>query len=224
MGLRPWGESSRIGAGEQTKQDLGVREETSPARPCPARPRVGCLSSHAGCKKQQLGSRPPPPPRAPAYATSVTSASWHIIPSGPRPWTGRRPLTFHAGALPTQLRSAPSNDPRGERDAPPPDSLQHVGRGARDPGRTPAALSSSDCEGRPGGARLRTGEAPGRAEPPTAPEGAVSAAGGPLTPGALSVGGPARGGSGTARARLPGGGEGVSVGAEGGERGVCSAD
>ncbi|XP_045020422.1 uncharacterized protein LOC123465423 [Bubalus bubalis] len=93
-----------MGAGEQTKQDLGVREETSPARPCPARPRVGCLSSHAGCKEQQLGSTPPPPPRAPAYATSVTSASWHIIPSGPRPWTGRRPLTFHAGALPTRLR------------------------------------------------------------------------------------------------------------------------
>ena len=157
-GTEAWGEPSRMGAGEQTKQDLGVREETSPARPCPARPRVGCLSSHAGCKEQQLGSTPPPPPRAPAYATSVTSASWHIIPSGPRPWTGRRPLTFHAGALPTRLRSAPSNDPRGERDAPPPDSLQHVGRGAR--GAGPGAHSCGPELLRLRGATGR-GQAPG---------------------------------------------------------------
>lgn len=50
----------------------------------------------------------------------------------------------------------------------------------------------------------------------------MPAAGGSLAPGALSVGGPARGGFCTARARLPGGGGSAIFGAEGGERAGCS--
>ena len=56
------------------------------------------------------------------------------------------------------FRSAPSNDPRGERDAPPPDSLQHVGRGAR--GAGPGAHSCGPELLRLRGATGR-GQAPG---------------------------------------------------------------
>lgn len=62
----------------------------------------------------------------------------------------------------------------GEQDGRPPPTrptytLHHAGCRPRDPGRTPAALSSSDFEGPPGGARPRAGDAPEPARHPPSP-------------------------------------------------------
>lgn len=165
MGLRPWRESSRMGAGEQTKQDLGVREETS--RPaCPARPRVGCLSSHAGCKKQQLGSRPPPPPRSCLLQQVSRLLLGTSSPVARRPWTGRRPLAFHRGPCPPSSGQLPPV--HGERDALP-DSCSTWAWKCRDPAHS-AALSSSRLEAarRSPGSETRSAQAD---RAPTAPRG-----------------------------------------------------
>ncbi|KAK2083815.1 hypothetical protein P7K49_039051, partial [Saguinus oedipus] len=104
-------------------------------------------------KEQQLGSMPPPPLRTAAYATSVTSACWHIIPGLRRPWTsGRLPAfkdqkTFSVGAQPTRLWLVPPIDPRVERACPRLHPHHAVCR-AQDTRGTPVVLRSRDCERR----------------------------------------------------------------------------